>query len=264
MNLDGKSAIVTGAGSGIGRGIALGMASAGARVAVADIDSRAAAETVSMIEASAAPESFAISADVGDVEQIDRMVATAVERFGQLDVMVNNAGVTRRAFIMDLTEEDFDRINRVNYKGVFFGLQRAAREMIPRREGVIVNIASIAGQGFGGASNVIYAGTKGAVIALTRLAARQLAQHNLNVNSVCPGHTSTALAEPALVKRAEQEGITVEEAREEDRARRTRDIPLRRFNEPADIADTVVFLASPAARNITGQSINVDGGIVTS
>ena len=159
MNRDGKSAIVTGAGNGIGRGIALGMASAGARVAVADIDSQAAAETVSMIDASAASQSIAITADVADVEQIDRMVATAVERFGQLDVMVNNAGVTRRADIMDLTE-DFDRINRVNFKGVFFGLQRAAREMIPRREGVIVNIASIAGQGFAGASNVIY--TEGA------------------------------------------------------------------------------------------------------
>ena len=113
-----------------------------------------------MIDASAASQSIAITADVADVEQIDRMVATAVERFGQLDVMVNNAGVTRRADIMDLTEEDFDRINRVNFKGVFFGLQRAAREMIPRREGVIVNIASIAGQGFAGASNVIY--TEGA------------------------------------------------------------------------------------------------------
>ena len=98
---------------------------AGARVAVAEIDSQAAAETVSMIDASAASQSIAITADVADVEQIDRMVATAVERFGQLDVMVNNAGVTRRADIMDLTEEDFDRINRVNFKGVFFGLQRA-------------------------------------------------------------------------------------------------------------------------------------------
>ena len=260
MNLDGKSAIVTGAGDGIGRGIALGMASAGARVAVADIDSKAAAETVSMIDASAASESIAITADVGDVEQIDQMVATAVERFGQLDVMVNNAGVTRRAYIMDLTEEDFDRINRVNVKGVFFGLQRAAREMIPRSEGVIINIASIAGRGFAGASNVIYAGSKGAVIALTKLAALQLARHNLNVNAVCPGHTNTALGGPDLVKRAVQKGITVEE----ERAERVRGIPLRRFNEPADIADTVVFLASPAARNITGQSINVDGGIITS
>ena len=260
MNLDGKSAIVTGAGDGIGRGIALGMASAGARVAVADIDSQAAAETVSMIDASAASESIAITADVGDVEQIDRIVATAVERFGQLDVMVNNAGVSRRADIMDLTEEDFDRINRVNFKGVFFGLQRAAREMIPRREGVIVNIASIAGQGFAGASNVIYAGSKGAVIALTRLAALQLARHNLNVNAVCPGHTNSAAFLAALARRAEQKGITVEEAR----AEREPEIPLRRFNEPADIAATVVFLASPAARNITGQSINVDGGITTS
>ena len=182
MNLDGKSAVVTGAGGGIGRAIALGMACAGARVAVADIDSQAAAETVSMLDASASSESIAITADLGDVEQIDQMVATAVQRFGRLDVMVNNAGVTRRAYVMDLTEEDFDRINRVNFKGVFFGLQRAAREMIPRREGVIVNIASIAGRGLGGASNVIYAGTKGAVIALTRLSPRGSSRNTISTS----------------------------------------------------------------------------------
>src|SRR5205085_7139515 len=112
------------------------------------------------------------------------MVRRVVDTFGQIDILVNNAGVTRRAYIMDLTEDDWDRIMRVNGKGVFFCLQRVAREMIPRRSGVIVNIASIAGKGFAGASNAIYAASKAAVMGLTRIAALQLARHVDNVNAI--------------------------------------------------------------------------------
>jgi NAD(P)-dependent dehydrogenase (short-subunit alcohol dehydrogenase family) len=171
---------------------------------------------------------------------------------------VNNAGVTRRAYIMDLTEEDWDRIHRVNAKGVFFCLQRVAREMIPRRQGVIINIASIAGKGYVGTSNAAYAASKGAVIGLTRIAALQLAQHNINVNAICPGVTRTALSDANLRVRAEQEQVSFEEmARRRDAA-----IPIGRANDPEDIAAMAVFLASPGARNITGQSFNVDGGLI--
>ena len=111
---------------------------------------------------------------------------------------MNNAGVTRRADIMDLTEADWDRIHRVNAKGVFFCLQRVAREMIPRRSGRIINIASIAGKGYEGTSNAAYAASKGAVISLTKTAAQQLGKHNINVNSVCPGVTRTALSDANL------------------------------------------------------------------
>ena len=234
-----RVAIVTGAARGIGRATALALARAGAHVVAVDVDQGAVKATADAVSA------------LGRKGQ-------AADTFGQVDILVNNAGVTRRADIMDLTEEDWDRIMRVNGKGVFFCLQRVAREMIPRRSGVIVNIASIAGKGFAGASNVIYAGSKGAVISMTRMAALQLAAHNINVNAICPGTTLTALSDANLRTRAAAEGVTVEEMER----RRNAAIPLGRPNEPEDIAALAVFLASPGARNITGQSFNVDGGII--
>jgi NAD(P)-dependent dehydrogenase (short-subunit alcohol dehydrogenase family) len=250
-------AIVTGAGHGIGRAIALALAGAGAQVAAADVDAGAAKATADAVAALGA-RSLALDIDVGDLAAIDRMVGQVLAAFGQIDVLVNNAGVTRRADIMDLTEQDWDRIMRVNAKGVFFCLQRVAREMIPRRRGSIINVASIAGKGYAGTSNAIYAASKGSVISLTRTAAQQLARHDINVNAICPGVTVTALSEANVAVRARDEGVSVEEMKR----RRNAVIPLGRANEPEDVAALAVFLASPAARNITGQSLNVDGGLV--
>jgi len=257
MSLEDHVAIVTGAGNGIGRATAVAMAQAGARVVAVDIDGASAKTTGDAVSAFG-HRSLVLEADVGDLASIDQMVRRVIDSFGQIDILVNNAGVTRRAYIMDLTEADWDRIMRVNGKGVFFCLQRVAREMIARRRGAIVNIASIAGKGYAGTSNAIYAASKGAVISLTRIAALQLARHNINVNAVCPGTTLTALSEANLSVRAREEGLTVEEMAR----RRNAAIPLGRANEPEDIAATAVFLASPAARNITGQSFNVDGGLI--
>jgi NAD(P)-dependent dehydrogenase (short-subunit alcohol dehydrogenase family) len=257
MTLHDRVAIVTGAGNGIGRATAVALAQAGAHVAVVDIDPGAAKATAEAV-ASAGRRSLALDADVGDLASIDRMASRVASDFGRVDILVNNAGVTRRASIMDLTEADWDRIMRVNGKGVFFCLQRVAREMIPRRSGVIVNIASIAGKGYAGTSNAIYAASKGAVISLTRIAALQLARHNINVNAICPGTTLSALSEGNLRTRAREEGVTVEEMER----RRNAGIPLGRPNEPEDVAALAVFLASAGARNITGQSFNVDGGVI--
>ncbi len=257
MDLKDQIAIVTGAGQGIGRASALALAAEGADVVVVDINESTLAETVAAVKAKG-QRALGIRADLGSVSEIDRMVAESVAAFGRIDILVNNAAVTRRAYIMDLTEEDWDRIHRVNAKGVFFCLQRVAREMIPRRSGRIINIASVAGKGFPGTSNAIYAASKGAVISLTKTAAQQLGPHNINVNSVCPGIVRTALYEEIVKVMSQNEGLSIEAVE----ARAVAGVPLRRANEPEDIADMVVFLASPRARNITGQSYNVDGGLI--
>ena len=257
MQLSNHIALITGAGQGIGRASALALAAAGANIVAVDIHGESARRTAEAIAATGR-RSLPIQADIGNLGDIDRAVAEAVATYGAIDILVNNAGVTRRAYIMDLTEEDWDNIHRVNAKGVFFCLQRVAREMIPRRRGRIINIASIAGKGFPGTSNAIYAASKGAVISLTKTAAQQLAPYDINVNAICPGITRSALYLENLTTRARQEGLTVEEMER----RRAEVVPLKRFNDPEDIAPLAVFLASDGARNITGQAYNVDGGLI--
>jgi NAD(P)-dependent dehydrogenase (short-subunit alcohol dehydrogenase family) len=259
-SLDDKVALVTGAGAGIGKAIALAMAAEGAIVTASDIDLAAAQKTVEAM-AARTNRALAIEADCGDVESINAMVERTVATFGRLDIIVNNAGVTRFSDIMDLTEADWDRIHRVNAKGVFFCMQRAARQMIDQGTGGrIINMASISGRGYAGASNVAYAASKGAVIGMTMLAAHQLGPRNINVNAICPGVTRTELGERNSVGRAAARGLTVAELQAEQEA----GIPIRRANTPDDIAAMAVFLAGPGARNITGQAYNVDGGLVNS
>lgn len=254
MQLDGKTVLITGAASGIGWAMAEAMAREGARVAIADI----AGDKVKARVAELGGAAFGVTADVGDLEEIDRMVSAVVAHFGQLDVMVNNAGVTRRCAFMDIDEALWDEVHRVNAKGLFFCLQRAAREMIPRRQGAIINTASIAGRGYPGTSNAAYAASKGAVITLTMLAARALGRYNITVNSICPGVTRTELAQTIMELQSQKEGRPLADIE----AQAASAIPIGRMNEPEDIAGMAVFLASPAARNITGQSINVDGGLI--
>src|SRR5207244_9410908 len=236
MTLTDRVAIVTGAGNGIGRATALALAQAGAHVVAVDVDAGAAKGAADAV-AALGRRSLGLDTDVGDLASIDQMVQHVMATFGHIDVLVNNAGVTRRAYIMDLTEADWDRSHRVNAKGVFFCLQRVAREMIPRRSGRIVNMASIAGKGFVGTSNAIYAASKGAVISLTKTAAQQLGQHNINVNAVCPGIVRTSLYLNLVRVIAEKEAASVEEIER----RGTHSVPLRRANEPEDIAAMIVF-----------------------
>ena len=257
MSLEGKVALVTGAGRGMGRATALALANDGADVAVTDILADAVEETSTDVRATGR-NSVAIAADIGDGGDIDRVIAETVSALGRVDILVNNAGVTRYLDIMDITEEDWDRIHRVNARGAFFVMQRTARQMIDQGGGRIVNIASIAGKGYRGTSNAAYAASKGAVISMTLIAAHQLARYDINVNAICPGSTITAMSTSTMEQRAAEMGISVDELQ----SQRASNIPIGRANEPEDIAAMAAFLASPGARNITGQTINVDGGLV--
>lgn len=258
MSLENKVALVTGAGRGMGRSISLALAVEGTNVAISDINAEEVEDTRTAVR-ELGPQSLAIHADVGELDDIDRMVRETVDQFGRIDILVNNAGITRYIHIMDVMEEDWDRIHRVNAKGSFFTMQRVAKELIRQGQGGrIINIASIAGKGYSGTSNAAYAASKGAVIAMTYIAASQLGPHDINVNAICPGSTITAMAESTMEGRAQATGVPVSDLR----ARRAERIPIGRANEPEDIAAMAVFLAGQGARNITGQTFNVDGGLV--
>ena len=258
MALENKVALVTGAGRGMGRAIALALAGDRADVAVADIDGEA-VDGTSIAVRELGQRSVAIQADVGNLDDIDRLVTETVNSLGRVDILVNNAGVTRYLYIMDVREADWDYIHRVNAKGAFFCMQRVAEVLISQgRGGRIINIASIAGKGYSGTSNAAYAASKGAVLAMTHIAAHQLGKHDINVNAICPGSTLTQLGEETMASRSQVLGVPVSELAQQRDAR----IPIGRPNDPEDIAAMAVFLAGPGARNITGQAFNVDGGLV--
>ena len=260
MNKTFKNVCVTGAGNGIGKAIAIAMSKEGYNVICADIDFEEAKKTVEIISSNNG-SGLALKTDVTNVLDIKDMVNKVVEQFGSLDIMVNNAGVTRTSSIMDLNEKDWDWIHNVNAKGTFFCLQTAAYQMIKQETGGrIINMASVGGKGFVDVSNAIYAASKGAVISLTKTAAQELGKYDITVNAICPGITHTNILSNIVKKRA----LEQDKSEEDIMKHYVRDIPLKRPNYPEDIAAMVVFLSSEGARNISGQSYNVDGGLIPS
>jgi len=243
---DGKVAIVTGAGRGMGRAVARRLAREGARVVVAEVNAKHGAEVVAEIRDSGGMATEA-TADVSRLADVQRTFDVAVEAYGTVDILINNAGIAIARPMTDYTESEWDRQMAVNVKGVFFCSQAAARVMIPRRQGKIVNFASTSAFVSSSKPEVAYDTSKGAVRQMTVSIAAELAPHGINVNAVAPGTTATEMTTSTL---ATDEGMAWQLAR----------IPMGRVGQPDDIASVVLFLCSPEASYITGHTLVADGG----
>lgn len=245
VDLSGKSALVTGGGRGIGREIALTLANAGADVAVSDIDEETAQRTSEDIK-TLERRSLAIKANVSDSDSVSLMVSSCIETFGKIDILINNAGITRDTLLIRMKETDWDVVLNVNLKGAFLCCKEVARPMMKARSGKIVNISSIVGL-IGNAGQANYSSAKAGMIGLTKTLARELAGRSINVNAVAPGFIKTAMTD----KLPEQDKQTFIES-----------IPMKRIGLPKDVANTILFLVSPLADYITGQVLTIDGGLV--
>lgn len=247
FSLEGKVALVTGAGRGIGRGVAEGLAAQGAAVACASRTQSELDEAVAAIEA-AGGRAIAVPMDMGSLDSIDAGVARVIDELGRIDILFNNAGMNARQPIDEVTEENYDRIMAVNLKGLYFLSQRVARDMRTRRYGKIINVGSLT-TGRALAKVSVYTATKGAVGQLTKAQAVEFGADNIQVNALCPGFILTALTEKMWAD---------ETMREWGESR----VPLGRLGTPQDMVGTVAFLASPASDYVTGQCIYVDGGFM--
>ncbi len=251
-NLDGKVAIVTGAGRGIGQQIAKKLAEAGAKVAVVDLQADWCRETVDLVEA-AGSTALALGCNVAESAEVDACVKRVIEVFGTVDILVNNAGITKDGLLMRMSDADWDAVLNVNLKGTFLFTRAVARPMMKNKDadgtqlgGVIINLASVVGI-MGNAGQANYTASKGGVIALTKTTAKELGSRNVRCNAVAPGFIQSKMTDvlPDDVKKAYMDTI-----------------PLKRFGTAEDIAKCVAFLAGPDAAYITGQIISVNGGMI--
>ena len=246
---NGKVAIVTGAGNGIGNAIAKAFAEEDAHVVIADINEAAGEKAAKEIN-EAGGKAVSIPTDVSDEKQIQAMVEKTLNLLGHIDVLVNNAGITVHKKLIDLDREAWDRQIGVQLTGPFLAIKHVARQMIQQgRGGKIVNITSVAGQ-MGRVKQASYCSVKGGLIMLTKVAAMELAEHGINVNAVAPGLIDVA---------AQRDEDTLSQAYKDSYLEQ---LPLGRIGMPSDIANMVLFLASPEAEWITGQNYIVDGGLM--
>lgn len=246
MLLGGKVALVTGASRGIGRAIALRLAGEGAKVAINYAGNTAKAEAVKAEIEQNGGEAILVQADVADSSAVEAMVAKVTEAFGQIDILVNNAGITRDGLLMRMKEEDFDAVVNTNLKGVFHCTKTVSKLMMKKRSGRIINMASVVGI-MGNAGQTNYAAAKAGVIGFSKSAAKELAARGITVNVVAPGFIDTDMT-ATMTDKAKELTLT--------------GIPMKKMGTPEDVANAVLFLASDCASYITGQTVNVDGGMV--
>lgn len=245
--LKGKTAIITGSGRGIGRAIALAMAAQGANIVVNDVNMESADEVVAEIEAMGR-QAIAVKADVTAEEQVLAMVEACINRFGKLDILVNNAGIIQTAPVTEIDGKDWDRVMEVNLKGVFLCCKAALAPMKAQHGGKIINIASVAGKRGGGLlGNSCYSASKGGVIAFTKSLARESGPFGINVNAITPAFTDTEMTRSIAPDKKE---FIIKM------------LPLGRVGQPADIAGAVCFLASSMSDYMTGEIMDVDGGLM--
>lgn len=240
-----KNALVTGASRGIGRSIAIQLAEEGYNVAVNYAGNQDKAEAVVSEIKEKGVESFAIQANVANGDEVKAMIKEVVSQFGSIDVLVNNAGITRDNLLMRMKEQEWDDVIDTNLKGVFNCIQKVTPQMLRQRSGSIINLSSVVGA-VGNPGQANYVATKAGVVGLTKSAARELASRGITVNAVAPGFIVSDMTD-ALSDELKEQMLD--------------QIPLSRFGEDTDIAHTVVFLASEKAKYITGQTIHVNGGM---
>lgn len=256
VNLNGKVALITGGGSGIGRGFALQMAKCGAAVAITDLDGEAAARVAAEVSLQGG-SSLSAALNVVNLPAIESVVAQTINRFGHLDILFANAGVLGPADYLDITPENWDLVLDVNIKGVVHSCRAVVPHMMERRQGRILMTASYNGVR-AGAHVIPYRVSKAAVLMYTRCLAMVMAPHNVTVNAICPGVTLTPMQVHYAEKIAAEQGTTAEEYF----ADRVSKIPMHQFTEIDDLTGLAEFLISDSARLITGQAIAPDGGVM--
>jgi NAD(P)-dependent dehydrogenase (short-subunit alcohol dehydrogenase family) len=245
MRLENKVAIITGAGSGIGQTIALIFSKEGAKVVVADLFEEGGLETVNQIKEKGGKAIF-VKTDVSDPKDIDKMVEKCLDEFSKVDVLVNNAGIYKSLPLTETSEEDWDKILKINLKGVFLGSKRVIPEMINQGKGKIVNTASIAGL-VGFEESSAYCASKGGVISLTREMALEYASKKININCIAPGVIKTSMTKEMLNNPEIKENLS-------------KSTPYSRLGEPEDIAYAALYLASDESDFVNGETLVVDGG----
>ena len=244
MDLKGKTAIVTGAAQGIGKVIALGLAKCGADIAVSDINEDSLDAAVKEIEA-LGRKAIAVKMDVSSLKDCEDMVKKTIDAFGKVDILINNAGITRDTVLLRMKEEQWDQVIQVNLKGTFNCTKAVIRSMFKQKSGKIINISSVTGA-MGNAGQANYSASKAAVMGFTKSIAREYAHCGITVNAVAPGFIKTAMTD-AIPEKDRDAMISI--------------IPAKRLGLPEDVADTVCFLASDMANYITGQVIHINGGM---